>query len=269
VHTTRIATALAVAGLVLVALGGAFAVVLSPAPLAKPASRPSSPPASPSSSPPAPQPRSASPDGVPATQVGKLVLNDPAAALWKTWDHTSLGGADCETPGTFALTAGVLGLTTSGAFGNCAKITSPAAYRYGIFEARIWAQAGPGGFVANWPAFWMVGQHWPVDGEIDAFEGLGGYDSATFHYGASNWQLTKRDAALKPGWTVVDVVWKPHLLAVYYNGRKFVEWDSPVITSQPMLVTFDSTTGQGGYTTGQPSTLRIDYLRIWTAAGRR
>jgi Glycosyl hydrolases family 16 len=206
------------------------------------------------------------PDGVPAAQVGSLVLDDSAADIWNTWDHTTLAGADCETPGTFALSSAGLDLTTNGTFGNCAKITSKTTYRYGIFEARIWAQAGPNGTIANWPAFWMVGQNWPVDGEIDGFEAMLGYDSASFHYGADNSYFTKQDTALQPGWNIVDIVWMPQMLAVYYNGQKFVEWDSPDITSEPMVVTFDSTTGTDGYTTGQPSTLTIDYLRIWTAA---
>ena len=206
------------------------------------------------------------PDGVPAAQVGSLVLSDSAAAVWNTWDRTTLGGADCTTPGTVALGSAEVDLTTDGTLGNCAKITSKTMYTYGIFEARIWAQAGPNGTIANWPAFWMVGQDWPVDGEIDGFEGMQGYDSASFHYGTSNSLLTKRDSALRPGWNVVDIVWKPRMLAVYYNGEKFVEWDSAVITGQPMVVTFDNTTGTEGYTTGQPSTLRVDYLRIWTAA---
>jgi hypothetical protein len=206
------------------------------------------------------------PDGVPAAQVGSLVLNDSAADIWNTWDHTTLAGGDCETPGTFALSSAGLALTTDGTFGNCAKITSKTTYQYGIFEARIWAQAGPNGTIANWPAFWMDGQNWPVDGEIDAFEAMLGYDSASFHYGADNSYLTKQDTALTPGWNIVDVVWQPQMLAVYYNGQKFVEWDSQVVTSEPMVVTFDSTTGSDGYTTGLPSTLFIDYLRIWTAS---
>ena len=206
------------------------------------------------------------PDGVPAEQVGSLVLNASAADLWRTWQHTRLAGTDCETPGRVALSGAELDLTSDGKFGNCAMITSETRYKYGIFEARIWAQAGPDGRIANWPGFWMFGERWPVDGEIDGFEGLGGYDSASFHYGADNSHLTKQDTALKPGWTVVDIVWKPHVLAIYYNGQKFVEWRSSVITSQPMVAAFDTTTGTGGYTTGQPSTLKVDYLRIWKAA---
>jgi hypothetical protein len=214
-----------------------------------------------------PQAAGVRPDGVPAAQVGSLVLDDSAAALWSTWNHTTSAGADCaDSPGTVTLSATELDLTTSGMVGNCAEATSVATYRYGIFEARIWTQAAPNGLIANWPAFWLVGHNWPVDGEIDGFEGLHGYDSASFHYGANNSYLTRRDSALKPGWNVVDIVWKPQMLAVYYNGQKFVEWDSPVITSQPMVVIFDNTTGNFGYTTGQPSTLRVAYLRIWTAA---
>jgi len=212
------------------------------------------------------QPTGVQPDGVPSALVGSLVLNDSAAALWNSWDHTSLAGADCDTPGTVAVSGGELDLTTDGTFGNCAEISSKAAYRYGVFEARIWVQAASNGLIANWPGFWMVGKNWPVDGEIDGFEGLGGYDNASFHYGTGNSHLTKRDTALKPGWNVVDIVWKPQMLAVYYNGQKFVEWDSSVITSQPMVILFDTTTGTYGYTTGQPSTLLVDYLRVWTAA---
>lgn len=206
------------------------------------------------------------PDGVPAAQVGQLVVNDSATDIWRNWDYTSpLEGADCDSFGTIALSSAALALTTSGQFGNCAKITSSTRYGYGIFEARIKAQAGPDGTIANWPAFYLSGPNWPVGGEIDAFEAMGGYDAASFHYGADNSSLSKRDPVLKPGWNVVDVVWKRQALAVYYNGHKFVEWDSPVITSQPMWITFDNTTGTYGYTTGQPSTMLVDYLRIWTA----
>jgi beta-glucanase (GH16 family) len=205
------------------------------------------------------------PDGVPAAEVGSLELNDSAADIWETFFHASLIGADCNTKGTVALGSADLELTTSGKFGNCAEITSKVSYTYGIYEARIWVQAGPDGAIANWPAFWLDGSRWPVDGEIDAFEGLGGYDSATFHYGADNSVLSQQDKALKPGWNTVDVVWKPDMLAVYYNGQQFAAWDSPVITSQPMQILFDATTGVGGYTTGQPSTMAVDYLRVWTA----
>lgn len=247
----RAAAALAVVGVVVATSSVAFAA--TPPPMQLPATLPS--------------PLTAvMPDGVPAAQVGSLLLNDSAADIWNTWDHTSLAGTDCTTPGTVALAAADLDLTTSGQFGDCAEITSNSTFGYGIYEVRIWVQAGPAGPIANWPAFWLSGQHWPVDGEIDAFEAMGGYDSASFHYGADNSSLTKQDSALKPGWNIVDVVWKPQLLAVYYNGQEFVAWDSPVITSQPMRILFDTTTGTAGYTTGQPSTMAVDYLRVWTIA---
>lgn len=216
---------------------------------------------------PSPAPTTVTPEGIPAAEVGSLVLNDSAADIWNTWDHTSPpAGADCATFGTVALSSAGLDLTTDGQFGNCAKITSTAAYGYGIFEARIWVQASSDGTIANWPAFYLAGPDWPVGGEIDGFEGMGGYDSASFHYGADDAMLTEQDRALQPGWNVVDVVWEPQTLVVYYNGQKFVTWDSPVITSQPMWITFDVTTGTDGDTTGQPSSMAVDYLRIWRNA---
>lgn len=265
----RAAAALAVVGVVVATSSVAFAAT-PPSVQSSTAPRPARPSAAPPPTQlPAPLPAPLTalvPDGVPAAQVGSLRLNDSAADIWNTWDHTSLAGTDCTTPGTVRLAAADLDLTTSGQFGDCAEITSNSTFRYGIYEARIWVQAGSAGPIANWPAFWLSGQHWPVDGEIDAFEAMGGYDSASFHYGADNSSLTKQDSALKPGWNIVDVVWKPQLLAVYYNGREFVAWDSPVITSQPMRIMFDTTTGTAGYTTGQPSTMAVDYLRVWTIA---
>ncbi len=207
------------------------------------------------------------PDGVPAAEVGSLELNESAADIWSTWDYTSpLEGADCETYGTVALSTADLDLATNGQFGNCARIQSPAAYGYGIFEARIWVQAGPNGTIANWPAFYLNGPDWPVGGEIDAFEAMFGYAGASFHYGADDSMIGQRDKSLKPGWNTVDVVWQADSLAVYYNGQQFVAWDSPVITSKPMWITFDTTTGTDGYTTGQPSSMYVDYLRIWAVS---
>jgi hypothetical protein len=228
----------------------------TPPPTTAPSSQASATPSSPAA---------VMPDGIPASDVGPLVVSDSAADLWNTWDYTSIPeGADCETFGTVALGAdGDLDLTTNGQFGNCGKITSVGTYGYGIYEARIWVQAGPNGTIANWPAFYLSGPDWPVGGEIDAFEAMGGYDAASFHYGADDSTLTKKDPALKAGWNIVDVIWQPERLAIYYNGQQFVAWDSSVITSQPMWITFDTTTGVDGYTTGQPSSMYVDYLRIW------
>jgi hypothetical protein len=207
------------------------------------------------------------PDGIPAAQVGALQENDSAADLMSAWDDTTLIGTDCTKPGTVALDGSVVDLTTNGTTGNCAKLTSTSRYPFGVFEARFWVQAGPDGKIANWPAFWLTGASWPVDGEIDAFEGLGGEDAATFHYGTTNLTHTKADNALKPGWVTVGVVWEPGMLAIYYNGQKFVEWDGSEITSSPLSVAFDMTTGSYGDTTGQPSTMKVSYLRYWLPPG--
>lgn len=61
-------------------------------------------------------------------------------------------------------------------------IHSPGySYTYGYYEARIYLPPASSGVIANWPAWWMDGQAWPADGEIDTMEGLSGGASSTFH----------------------------------------------------------------------------------------
>lgn len=53
---------------------------------------------------------------------------------------------------------------------NSVRITSNAAYNYGLFALDV--SHMPGGICGTWPAFWMVGPNWPNDGEIDIIEGV-------------------------------------------------------------------------------------------------
>jgi len=55
------------------------------------------------------------------------------------------------------------------------RVSSTQAFHHGLFITDIAHM--PGGICGTWPAFWMVGQNWPADGEIDIIEGVN--DQAT------------------------------------------------------------------------------------------
>src|SRR5438552_8242529 len=119
------------------------------------------------------------PLGIPGSWA--VTLNANGAALMR-WPRT-LEGASNDTPGVVKQDVnGDLVLRTSGRNGNFAGIQSPLEYRHGAFECRL-HPASRDGKIANWPAFWLLGDNWPTGGELDAFEGSGGVDQASYWYG--------------------------------------------------------------------------------------
>jgi len=204
------------------------------------------------------------PDGVPASEVGALELNLTGAGLLGSFISGANAGDDCSpgTNGSYSTDShGDVSLTTSGALANCAELYSPQRYTYGIFEARLDLPAGADGTIANWPAFWLVGPDWPAGGEFDIMEGLDGTQAVHFHYSAGNpgWP----QPSIRPGWHTFTGVWGPGYISVWIDGNQVMSWASPDVTSVPMEVLFDMTTGTAGYTTGQPSTMTVSYLRVW------
>jgi hypothetical protein len=135
-------------------------------------------------------------------------------------------------------------------------------YTYGYMEARVWM---PGtSAVTDWPAVWAQGQagNWPVNGELDVVEGLGG--SACWHFhdpsGGPGGCASGNYAA---GWHTFGADWEPGIVTWYYDGIDVGSVTSGV-TSSPMYLLMnlavDHTYGGAIQT---PATMRIDYLRIW------
>ncbi|KAF7870031.1 hypothetical protein EAF04_004815 [Stromatinia cepivora] len=61
------------------------------------------------------------------------------------------------------------------------RLSSNKSYNHGLFIADIAHM--PGSLCGVWPAFWLVGPHWPYTGEIDVIEGvsLASTNSITLH----------------------------------------------------------------------------------------
>ncbi|HEY6278297.1 MAG TPA: glycoside hydrolase family 16 protein [Streptosporangiaceae bacterium] len=178
---------------------------------------------------------------------------------------------ECYDPAQVTLAGGALELTLISKPESCGGQTRPYAsgmvntqgklfFSFGFLEARIWL---PGGRrIANWPAFWAVGQHWPKDGEIDVLEGLQG--RACWHF--IN-QAKKRgnctQARVAGGWHTYGADWEPGSITYYYDGQVMGTIRSG-ITSAPMYLVLNNATEPriGGHVLA-PATMRVDYVRVW------
>src|SRR5258708_3248121 len=101
------------------------------------------------------------PLGIPGNWT--LVLDADGSALYD-WPRTEEGAANMTRGNVTVNSSGDLVLHTSGQDGNFAGIESPEEYTHGAFEAQINVPS-QGGKIANWPAFWLLGDDWPTHGE--------------------------------------------------------------------------------------------------------
>lgn len=101
------------------------------------------------------------------------------------------------------------------------QVSSGSAFTqtYGAFEAEVYLPPDAAGLIADWPAWWMVGDSndWPTDGEIDLMEGLGGIAEYHFPYGQTSPGYGPGGSvpSIGPGWHTFGVDWQPALDASY------------------------------------------------------
>ncbi len=141
-------------------------------------------------------------------------------------------------------------------------------YTYGVLEARVFVP-GDGNQIADWPAVWTTSQDWPMTGEDDVFEGLGGQACYHFHYGtsASNPQQEGGcDATLTPGWHTFASDWEPGSVTYYYDGQKVGKLTSN-ITGAPQYIVLDNTTGDQWWNgPTEADSMQVAYVRVWKSA---
>ncbi len=176
---------------------------------------------------------------------------------------------ECYDPAQVSVANGELDLTAIAEAETCGGVTRPYAsgivttdglfsFTYGYMEARIWLPGS--GEIADWPAFWAVGQNSPPDGEIDLVEGRNGLACAHFHNSAGALG-TCESGTFTGGWHTFAADWEPGSITFYYDGTEIYE-DTSGITSAPMYLILNLAL-DGSPSNTVPATMRVDYVRIW------
>ncbi len=142
-------------------------------------------------------------------------------------------------------------------------------FSYGYAEARMFLP-GSAGSLHNWPAFWHTGFDWPATGEVDIVEGLsGGQPCAVYHYleggvhqqdkGCVNWPDPS-------GWHTFAANWEPGRVTYYYDGVEVFQTTRGVV-GDPHYLILDYTVRANGEGTSVPSSMLVDYVRVWQSTG--
>jgi hypothetical protein len=137
---------------------------------------------------------------------------------------------------------GYASLSTTGATGDCTDLELPAQKTTNGYVYEIQAYFSN---YTQWDAFWMFGQNWPTDGEIDSVEGGSGTSFMSYHYGnpgsystcnntngcdanATPIQVGPSGPNITPGWHTIDISYGAHgagqgAVAVWYDGTQYGE----------------------------------------------
>jgi len=145
--------------------------------------------------------------------------------------------------------------------------------RYGYAEARI--QVPPG--VGFWTAFWLqpIDHSWPP--EIDAMEHLGikpDVSGMAYHWKDKKGKHTFNHWLADPtknyesGWHTYAVDWEPGQIKWYIDGKLKQQFKGTVTTKEmwrnlTFAMSSDPKWGVPGPKTHFPSTVLVDYVRVW------
>jgi beta-glucanase (GH16 family) len=146
------------------------------------------------------------------------------------------------------------------------------AFRYGRAEIRARVPSGPG----LWSAFWLLPARRESTPEIDVMEVLGrrpGTVEMHLHYrrrNGSEGSFGKHwsDERLRSGWHTYGVDWRPGRLVWLVDGRPRWAVTGRHVPRERMYVVANlavggGTAGRPSRSTRFPSSLDIDYVRVW------
>jgi hypothetical protein len=122
------------------------------------------------------------------------------------------------------------------------------------------------GGVAYWPALWLVGSNWPVDGEIDVFEGLGGANAIDIHYGSNNSdvRINLSGSAAAGGTHVYGVLWTTSNLVFVVDGVNVgtANVTAAQMNNSPQCLLLENG-GQSPAPATNPAVMTVRYVRVW------
>jgi hypothetical protein len=140
-------------------------------------------------------------------------------------------------------------------------------FTYGYAEAQLTLPTNSG-VISHWPAWWLDGQSWPEDGEIDIMEGLGGHAAWHYHYnsgGGLDSHPIGGNINTSPGTHIYAVNWYPGQLDFYYDGTRVASASNAnlsggaIISSNPMYLILDVDSGSGP----TPQTVVVHYVQVF------
>ena len=141
-------------------------------------------------------------------------------------------------------------------------------FAYGYAEAQLTLPTNSG-VIAHWPAWWLDGQSWPMDGEIDIMEGLSGHAAWHYHYdsgGGLDSHPIGGNVNTSPGTHIYGVNWYSGHLDFYYDGTRVASASNAslsggaTIASSPMylILLYDA-----GGSVPAPATMVVHYVRVF------
>jgi beta-glucanase (GH16 family) len=149
----------------------------------------------------------------------------------------------------------------------CGDAKTGFEFTYGYAEAKITLPTN-NAVIAHWPAWWLNGQSWPRDGEIDIMEGLDGHAAWHYHYdagGGLDSHPIGGSVNMSPGPHIYGVNWYPGHLDFYYDGKLVASATNAnlsggaTISSRPMYLILDYDAGSGTF----PATMVVHYVRVF------
>lgn len=121
-----------------------------------------------------------------------------------------------------------------------------------------------GSKVANWPALWLDGQIWPVDGEIDVLEGLSGTLAYHIHYGSGGGSAQGKAVSYVTPPDRVGVLWTPTSQTFFYEGVN-VGATSEALTSPQYILMENSLAISGTPPSLLPANFIVGRCTVWCA----
>lgn len=154
-------------------------------------------------------------------------------------------------------------------------------------SARIKLPLGSG----MWPAFWIYGDNWPTNGEIDIVEGLGGANDyiTNYFYGrtagraetdnSSSAKTITSKTNLTTQYHVYEVIWAENSLTFLLDGNIVQSKTAtdkggafiPMMFGKLQRITLNLAVGGDIFgpefdnSTIQPSTMYVDWVKVFTA----
>jgi Ca2+-binding RTX toxin-like protein len=154
-----------------------------------------------------------------------------------------------------------VGSTTYNMVGGMVQSNDHFQQAYGYFEARIFLP-GSNGDISNWPAFWLDGQNWPVDGELDIMEGLSG--QAGWHFHSPSGGPGASSSADFTGWHTYGALWEPGSVTYYYDGVEMGKITSGITSSPMYMILNNGVSDSIGGPTHVPSDMLVDYVHVYS-----